>query len=282
VDLAEAIDRIFVNAMRYAGMHLPVLLSWNGVRRYWLGVPVVLLAVVGWARRLRRPGLAEVWTPPFVGLLLVWPATWSSERFILPLLPLLLCYAAEALRDGARLLRWPAGARLVPLAAGAILLLIALPGIKHVEQVGMQCRGQYDTGEPFPCMNPEFHDFFTLALRARGALPAGSTVLSRKASIFFVYSGYRGRTYPLSPNPDTLYAAARQIGAHYVVLDDIPGLSALYLQPILLARRDDFCVLGDLHYPATALLRIEPGSPVRTDVPPSSFRVCDPVPLLPR
>jgi len=279
VGVGGLIERLGQNAVRYAGMHLPVLLSWNGMNRFWLSVPLVLLAVAGWARRLKNPGLAELWTPPMVGLLLLWPATWSSERFILPLLPLLLVYAAEALRDSARLLRWPAGARLIPLGAGAALLLVALPGISRVVKSGMSCAGEYRDGEQFPCMAPEFRDFFTLAVKARGALPAGSTVLSRKASIFFVYSGYRGRTYPLSAEPDTLYAAAREIGSHYVVLDGIAGLSAIYLHPILLARRDDFCAVRDLYLANAALLHIEPGSPVRTGVPPTSFRICDPTPV---
>ncbi|HEV7587175.1 MAG TPA: hypothetical protein VGO40_03515 [Longimicrobium sp.] len=273
-DAGEIFGRLLLNATRYANMHIPVLLSWYGDGRWWLSVPVVVLAVIGWARRLKRPGLAEVWTPPMVGLLLLWPATWSGERFVLPLLPLLLMYAAEALRDGARLLRWRAAPRVVPLAAGAVLLMIALPGIKRVARAGLDCSGQFRGGETFPCMSPEFHDLFALAKKSRGALPAGSTVLSRKASIFFIYSGYRGRTYPLSPSPDTFYAAAREIGAHYVVLDGIPGLSALYLQPVLLAKRDDFCVLRDLFYRDAALLRIEPGSPHRPDVPATSFRIC--------
>ena len=276
VGVGGMLSRVWLNATRYANMHLPILLTWNGVKRWWLSVPLVLLAVVGWARRLKRPGLAEVWTPPMVGLLLLWPATWSGERFALPLLPLLLLYAAEALRDGARLLRWRVAPRLVPLAAGAALLLVALPGLGLLIRSGLNCSGQFRDGETFPCMSPEFHDFFSLALKARGTLPPGSTVLSRKASIFFVYSGYRGRTYPLSSNPDTLYAAAREIGSHYVVLDGMAGLSALYLQPILLARRDDFCALRDLYLPNAALLQMQPGSPIRTGVPPTSFRICNP------
>jgi hypothetical protein len=190
----ELISRIGVNAGRYANMHLPVLLSWNPNGRWWLSVPIVLLAVIGWARRLRRPGVAEIWTPPMLGLLLLWPSTWSGERFILPLLPLLLLYAAEALRDGARRLQWRAAPRVVALAAGAVLLLIAIPGIKEVSRTGLECSGEFRDGETFPCMSPEFHDLFALAKKARGALPPGSTVLSRKAKIFFIYSGDRGRT----------------------------------------------------------------------------------------
>jgi hypothetical protein len=281
VGVGELFERVVLNITRYGNMHLPILLTWNGTDRWWLSLPLVLLALIGWARRMRRPGLAEVWIPPMVGLLLLWPSTWSAERFALPLLPLLLAYAAEALRDGGRLLRWPAAARLVPLAAGAALFFIAVPGIKQTVRAGMRCSGEFRDGETFPCMAPEFRDFFALAKKTRGALPPGSTVLSRKASIFFVYSGYQGRTYPLSPAPDTLYAAAREIGAHYVVLDQIPGMSFLYLQPIMLARRDDFCVLRDLHFPNATMLYVRPWSPRREGGAPTSFRFCTPAPARP-
>lgn len=274
VGVGGMIGRFLLNIQRYTGIHLPILLSWSGDKRYWLSVPVVLLAIVGWARRLRRPGLAEVWMPPMIGLLLLWPSTWSGERFILPLLPLLLCYAAEALRDLAGRLRWRPAARLVPLAAGAVLLLVALPGIGRVEKVGLTCSRDYRHGDTFPCMTPEFHDFFSVAMLTRGSLPAGSAVLSRKASLFFVYSGYRGATYPLSASPDTFFAEARRIGARYVVLDNTPGISELFLHPILLSRRDDFCVMPGLSLPQSSLMRIEQGAPRRTGVAPNSFRGC--------
>src|SRR6202008_5045187 len=97
----------------------------------------------GWARLVRLPGQAGVWAPPLVGLLLLWPATWSGHRFVLPPPPLLLAYAAQALRDAARPLRWPPAARVAPLAAGALLLLLALPGLGKVEAVGRTCRTLY-------------------------------------------------------------------------------------------------------------------------------------------
>jgi hypothetical protein len=64
-----------------------------------------------------------------------------------------------------------------------------------------------------------------------------------------------------------------------VVLDNIAGLAAIYLHPILLARRDDFCAVRDLYLPNAALLHVEPGSPHRAGVPATSFRICDPIPI---
>lgn len=266
--------RVANNALRYAGMHLPILLAWDG-SRWPFAVAVLLLAIAGWARRLRRPGVAELWTPLYVGLILVWPATWSGERFLLPLYPLLLCYAAEAARDALARLRAPRAAAWIAAAALVLLALAGAEGFYRVGDVGLTCSARYRDGEPFPCMGGPFHDFFAVAAKARGALPPGSAVLSRKATLFFALSGYPSRTYPLSASPDTFFAAARAAGARYVMYDDIPDLAPMYLHPVLLSHRDDFCVVKGLSLPEAAVMRIEPGSPKRTGVAENSFRICD-------
>jgi len=273
IDLMGLLSRSWVNTVRYGVMHLPSLLTWDPQHRSWIGFPVLLLAIAGWARRLRKPGLAEVWVPPYMALLLIWPSTWSGERFLLPLLPLLFCYAAEVLRDIGLRFRQPLAAKLVPLAAAAVVLVAALPGLANELHAGRECSREYAAGDPFPCMGPEYHDFFVLAAVTRGKLLPGSAVLSRKATLFYAVSGYPGTTYPLTANPDTFFAFARKEGAKYVAYDQIRDLAPLYLHPVLLARRDDFCVIPGLVFPTTALLKIESGPP-RMGVPANSFRQC--------
>jgi hypothetical protein len=58
------------------------------------------------------------------------------------------------------------------------------------------------------------------------------------------------------------------------VFDQIRDLAPLYLHPVLLARRDDFCVINGFVLPSAALLRIEVGGPRRTGVAENSFRGC--------
>ena len=272
----DMVRRIAMNMVRYEGMHLPVLLTWNGVRRYVIGGAVMVLAAAGWGRRMQRPGLAEFWTPLYVALLLVWPATWSSERFVLPILPLLLCYAAEALRDFAMAAGRPRLAALLPAIAAGFLLLLAAPGLVRVEKVGYTCTRAYLQGDALRCMNQAYRDFFTIAEMSRGQLPPGSAVLSRKPTIFYLIAGYPGRVYPLSARPDTFFMAARDAGANYVVFDRISDLAPLYLHPVLLAARDQFCVVKGLAVGENgAVLRIEPGAPRRTGVAENAFRLCD-------
>ena len=56
---------------------------------------LLLLAAVGWIRRMRRPGVAELMPPLYLGMLLVWQPDWSGERLLLPVLPLLLALGAD-------------------------------------------------------------------------------------------------------------------------------------------------------------------------------------------
>lgn len=270
----DMVRRILNNLFRYQGMHLPVLLIWNGDRLF-LGGVVMVLAAAGWARRLPRPGLAEFWAPFYVALLLIWPATWSAERFVLPMMPLILCYAAEALRDGAVAV---GGARLgavVPAVAAAVLALAAVPGLAHLEWVGQTCSRAYLSGDRFHCMNDEYHDWFTVAAASRGKLPPNSAVLSRKPTLLYILGGYPGRVYPLSANPDTFFMAAREINAHYLIFDRIQDLAPLYLHPVLLARRGKFCVIRGTTAPNAAVLRIEPSAPERIGGAENAFRICD-------
>jgi 4-amino-4-deoxy-L-arabinose transferase-like glycosyltransferase len=271
----DMVRRIGSNLVRYEGMHFPILLTWEGEHRYLLGGAVMVLAAAGWGRRMARPALAEFWVPIYVALLLVWPATWSGERFVLPILPLILCYAAEAVRDFTAVLGRPRAAALAPAVGAVILLAFAGPGLAKEVKVGRFCSRAYASGDRFRCMSEEYHDFFTVAEMTNGMLPDGSAVLSRKPTIFYVLSGYPSRVYPLSARPDSFFMGAREARADFVVFDRIRDLAPLYLHPVLLAARDQFCVVQGLSLPNAGILRITPGAPRRVGVAENSFRLCN-------
>ncbi|HMA21770.1 MAG TPA: hypothetical protein VKO87_13260, partial [Gemmatimonadaceae bacterium] len=107
-----------------------------------------------------------------------------------------------------------------------------------------------------------------------GMLPANSVVISRKPTIFFLYSGYRSAVYPFFAVPDSLFNLASRSGARYLVIDQIGETAPRFLHPILRARRDDFCIIRELSTPNAAMARIEVGGPRRPDAAPNSFRTC--------
>ncbi len=259
VGIGGLLQRMVSNGAEYTTEHLPFLLTGvrTGTPAALLGVAVVLLALAGWVMRMRRPGVAELWLPLYVGLVFVWPEGWAGERFLLPALPMLLLCAAEPLR---RLQARTGYAARVGAAAVAITLLANMPPLRNQLTDGVQCRAAYTPTNAFPCMAEAWVDFLDMARDLRGRLPADAVVLSRKATLFWAYSQYPSRTYPFTDNPDTLLAAAREAGATYILLDYMDRVSSMYLAPVLMQRPQAFCVMSAAGPGRATLMAIRPGA----------------------
>lgn len=258
VGVGGMLERILANAVEYTTQQVPYLLT--GVRLGFpatvLGMVVVGLALAGWGMRVRRPGVPELWLPLYMGLVLVWPAAWATERFLLPALPVLLLCAAEPLRLLAARTGRPAWAG----AAAGVVVLASIPSLAQKVERAAECRASYTADNQFACMAVEWADFMELSRSLRGALPADAVVLSRKPTLFWAYSGYPSRTYPFSADPDTLLAAARAAGARYILLDYMDKVSMMYLAPVLTQRSQAFCVMTGVGPGRATLMGIQPGA----------------------
>jgi hypothetical protein len=285
IGAADAVDRVLANLGKYTGIHLPSLLGGGpSPLLHFIGVSAFLLAVPGWLLRLRRGRVADLFLPAYLGLILLWPAVWSGERFLLPVLPLLLFYAAAGLLWTVRRVsaRYDCA---VGTAAVLLVLLMATPALAESVRAGRACTALYRAGVAFPCLpGPYWHDFFQVAVWMGEALDDDAVVLTRKPRLFYVLSGLRGANYPLSGESDQFAAAVGRTGARYVVFDRLDSVSELYLRPVLTRRPDAFCVahvretsgtvvfgiIGErLHAPAP---NAEPGA---TDGEGVAFALCD-------
>ena len=260
VDAVDVLVRMFSNLDLYASRHLPSLLygGTDGFAAFggWI---CVILAVIGYWFRVRRPSVSELWVPLYLGLLLLWPAAWSGDRLLLPMYPLLLAYAVLAL---------PLTRVFLPRPVVVCTLVIAGIGLlsSDVQRArrGVHCTSAYRRGTARPCVENGWGDFTDLSMRLRGRLPDSSVILSRKPTILYAESGYRSLMYPLSSAPDTFFAEARRAGARYVVVD-VSTLANLYLFPALRTHPNRFCTLPDFQRIRASLMRIEPeGAQVST------------------
>jgi hypothetical protein len=259
IGAVDLFDRMFDNASRYARIHLPILLTGTtGALPLLAGTGVIGFGLFGWAKRARRPTLAELFLPLYLGLLLVWPAVWSGERFLLPVLPLLLCYAGDGLVRLARALK-PSAALAAGAAAVILSGLLGLPTEVASMRASGRCMLDYRMGNRYPCLVPVWSEFFNLAEWSRTALPDRAVVISRKPRLFFGIAGFQGIIYPFTDQAADLIRAAQDVGARYVVLDGLGSLSERYLVPALLQRPDAFCMMRS-EPGGTALLGILPGA----------------------
>lgn len=244
VGVGGLVSRMFENLNGYVFTHIPAgLAPYHGGMLTVLGAAVVGAAVVGWGLRLRRERtVTELFTPLYFGLILVWPAVWSGDRFALPLYPLLLFYAGEALVDGARYVH-----RRLPWAVAALAVgVLGIPAVRAwsgLVREASACAGVVEESGPFGCYSTGFQEF-TLAARWVGEnLPDGAAVFTRKPRIFYTLSGVPSRTYPLSQDPERFFREARDAGIEYVVLDRVDQLGRLYVGSVVGARPYAFCTL---------------------------------------
>ncbi|MEO8620472.1 MAG: hypothetical protein ABI625_05365 [bacterium] len=253
VDGVALMGRIFDNGARYVTRHLPNLLVGTGGGFAALaGVIVFGLAIVGFSTRVRRPSVAELWIVLYSGVLLLWPQTWSGERLLLPIYPLLLAYAALALplvRE-----RLPRPAILAAFALAALSLIVS--DVQRVAR-GLGCTAAYRKGNLHPCVERDWADYFLVAQALRDRLPAGSVVISRKPTILYAESGYPSLVFPLSTARDTLFTEARRIGARYVMVDG-SQLTSMYVYDVLRQHPSRFCSLPAFRRDLASLFRIEP------------------------
>ncbi len=232
-----------------------------------LGLAIAGLAFVGWVRRsMSRLGPAELFTVLYAIMLALWPPVWTDQRFLLPLLPLLLAYAASGASElGRRLTAGREGARTPALAMGALVAAVgigaAITAVGRTPE-GIRCLADYRAGAP--CDPPEFASFYAAAEWAATNTPPDAIAVSRKPRIFFLISGRRGDLYPYSTDARVVLDGMKRIGADYVVVDAISGTTSRYLVPALRENLPMFEIVYEGGEPPTFVLSFEP-DPVAAD-----------------
>ena len=235
--------RVWANLQLYAGSVLPG--EWwptaGAGLSILLGTAFLGLAAWGWfAAVRRRRGAAEFFLPLYLGLILLWPEVWSGDRFILPLYPLLLLYAGEAVARSAR--RLGAGGRAtVPAAAFLLLLLPALPDRVGMARTAAACRQVAAARDPLLCQGPGLIEFRDAAAWSGASLPDGAVVLTRKPRIFYLFGGPPGRTFPFTRDAGRFLAGADSAGADYLLLDRVDQVSLAYIPAVIAADPGAFC-----------------------------------------
>ena len=244
----------------------------------WLGLVIGVLAFWGWTLRVRLgAGVAELFLPAYLGLILLWPEVWTGERFLLPLIPVILLHAGEAVRYASL----PLG-RLGPPATVALTVLIlavpALPGWMAVMDEAAECRSLARSGDVFRCHGPAFQEFRDASAWMGVNLPAEAVVLNRKPSIHYLLGGRPGRIYEFTLDPTRFLAEADRIGARYVLFDHIDGISPYYLGGIVQTEPLAFCYIagwgGGTGMPGTDLLGILPASQRVSGGDPAQIAMC--------
>ncbi|HEY6967235.1 MAG TPA: hypothetical protein VI229_07185 [Burkholderiales bacterium] len=193
--------------------------------RFALASAVGLLAVAGVALRMRR-GKADGWmAAAYLATLLAWPFYEQMERFLFPLLPVLLLYAFLA--AGAALRAASGKPALAHTVLAALLLTLVLPAMAffyqraHAEGRVVEINDWYRTPDPVRArLRAEVHLRLMDDMNAiRELTPPEARVMWVAPAYVALLAGRRGLAAP-DPRlaPEAYRDAVRASGADYVFL----------------------------------------------------------------
>ncbi len=245
---AQLFARVVNNIRLYAVQVMPESLAGlapqGGVSLLALIIALVVLAlaVVAWMSRIRKLQVLELFTVLYAALIFLWPQVWTDRRFLLPLLPVLLFYAAIGSDWCFGFMRRRRPQWVLPGLAG---ILIALTIPHHIRAIGFNqsCLRVYRQGDELACYPPPWRAFVQAAHWVRDNTSEEAIVVSRKPRLFYYWSGRRGDVYPFTQDEDEMFAFFDAIHADYVVVAGLSGTTARYLIPVIRTVPEQFDLL---------------------------------------
>ncbi|MFH1279707.1 MAG: hypothetical protein ABIK65_15165 [Candidatus Eisenbacteria bacterium] len=186
-----------------------------------------------------------MYTLVYILLCLAWPEVWTSIRFLLPVLPLLLFYGLRGVYAATLRLPKRSGVAL----AGVVLLVLAAGSVKANFDEKRLFQGDY------PAV---WKNYFEVADWVRENTPEGTVVICRKPYLFYLRSHRLTRPYLWSPEKEEVWNKMMEDGADYVVLAPLSATTSRYLIPMVNAYPERFEAVLHLQNPDTWLLRVIP------------------------
>jgi hypothetical protein len=253
ITLAGLVRRAGINLRAYLGG----LISVNLLPTIFLhaGIPaksalaklisylVIAVTILGgyWLRR--KTILVNLYLLGYVGMYLAWPEVWRSERFMVPITPVVAVYFMGGL---SRIIRFFGVRKSV---TAAVCLALALTNMQAVSQYVRRYKG-------YP---PGWHSYLETARWARENTGEDAVVLCRKPFLFHIFSDRRTISYPFTRDVDAMQDYLMKARPDYMVIDNFgSGSTQRFLVPALENMRGMIQVVHSTAKPVNVVLRFSP------------------------
>jgi len=218
------VGRFFENGVLYATRELPRALAgsdsaWSGsLPVVCVAVLVCVLALAGLVRALRKkPGAPELYLILTCVAIMLFQSSVNDVRYLVPLIPLILVYAA----DGTAVLagRVKRTGWLAPLPVHAMGLLAALATGAHLARIpgNVEMIARYNAGDPYAGYHPAWRNFFEAAEWVEANTPEDAVVTVRKPRLFNAVTDRRVRLYPYTTDTDSVLSVVHE--TDFVLID---------------------------------------------------------------
>jgi hypothetical protein len=255
ISVMDFIRRIWENFTYYAFKILPSTLMPFVKADVILGMTGLLfavLAIIGFITRIKRCTVFEMYFIFAIIILLAWPKVWSSDRFLLPVLPIFVIY----IYGGLFWIEAKLKARyLVEVVAGVIIFFNIL-GIATIVRQNVAWNVEYIEGDRYAGYSLDWRRYFELVEWARIHVPTDKVIMARKPEFVYLLSRHKSFIYPFTTDREQVREAIKK--CDYIILDNFywTATSSNYLLPVLRETPEKYRIMKKTAGPEFYLLRV--------------------------
>ncbi|KPK63554.1 hypothetical protein AMJ83_06510 [candidate division WOR_3 bacterium SM23_42] len=256
ITLLGLMTRVWDNLVLYAFTILPVSLMpflKQGSVAVMVGLLFVALTGIGFFWRAKNLTVFEFYFTFGVLVLLGWPKVWSSDRFLLPILPIFLIYAYFGLSWLKEKINFK---YMIEVFAGIFVLFNILEILPMVRQA-IQDNTAYLKGDLHAGYTADWQRYFELIAWMQHNIPKDRIIMARKPEFVYLLSGHKSFRYPFTTNQEEVARAIAR--CDFVVLDNFywTGTSRRYLFPVLQKTPEAYEIVKQTRRPEFYLLRVK-------------------------
>jgi hypothetical protein len=257
--IADWALRVWQNLRDYVARGIPRMLFPVG-KDSWFealsGIILFLLAAIGFGRGFRKLG-ALASCALFAGPVLVcWPSVWSSERFLLPFLPLVVIFLFSGVDWLSAKLGWR---RFAPAFVGVLVLANTVQMTSLARKAVSDNLG-YLRGDRYSGYPIDWRRYFETIEWIKAHTPEDAVVMARKPEFVYLLAGRRSFCYPFTMDQAEVRTALMR--SQYVLADNFQWTETTptLLGPVLQDNPDLWELVFTTPPPEFYVLRINPGA----------------------
>jgi 4-amino-4-deoxy-L-arabinose transferase-like glycosyltransferase len=250
VGAADLARRVWINLSAYVGgllplSFLPTLAGYTREAPLRALVSLVILVVAGLGCfSLRKRGLLpNLYILAYMIVYLLWPEVWRTERFMLPIAPLVAIYLVGGVQ------RICSYVELRRLATLVVCIAIAATNLYSLSKYATRMRG-------YP---PGWNNYFATATWAKANTKPDAVFLCRSAFLFYVVSERKAIQYPFTADAQAMRAYLIKSHPDYIVLDSVGfPQTRTYLVPVIRTMQVMLNPVYETPEPVNAVLKFSP------------------------
>ncbi len=210
-----------------------------------IGILILIGLLIGFLKE-KNLGIMKIYSIFYLIVALSWPEVWTSDRFILPILPFILYFSLNSLNYLNKTIF-----KLICFFIFAFNFFLIIQRIPQNLNDWMLYKEN-----PYSLYSPDWQKFFEAINYIKNNIPKDKIIVSRKPEFVYLIAGNKGKVYKFSYNVDSVFLSIKD--CDYVILDNFfwTGTTQRYLLPVILKYKDKFQIVYQTDEPKTYVLKI--------------------------